>query len=37
MIRSHPVKTGFSQSKPVSACLVWFEQFKTGLTRSIQV
>ncbi|EPJ15111.1 hypothetical protein CP02DC14_2309 [Chlamydia psittaci 02DC14] len=37
MIRSHLVKTGFSRSKPVSAALVWFEQYKTGLTRSKQV
>ncbi|EPJ15109.1 hypothetical protein CP02DC21_1553 [Chlamydia psittaci 02DC21] len=34
MIWSHPVKTGFSRSKPVSAGLVWFEQVKTGLRRS---
>ncbi|EPJ17859.1 hypothetical protein CP02DC21_1611A, partial [Chlamydia psittaci 02DC21] len=34
MIRSHLVKPGFSRSKPVSAGLVWFEPFKTGLSRS---
>ncbi|EPJ27335.1 hypothetical protein CP03DC29_1204, partial [Chlamydia psittaci 03DC29] len=36
-IRSHPVKTGFSRSKPVSDCLVRFEQFKTSLTRPKQI
>ena len=37
LIQLDPVSSGqtrFSQSKPVSACLVWFEPVKTGSSRS---